>query len=145
MTVCTKDRAKILSQIRLSTDGMYPYDEDGRCLDVLLTSYGCAVEKQIRKASRLKTVRIERYVIMPDHLHMIVSVWDETEKGKENPSAERIPCFISMFKKACTRELERNIFQRGYYDHVIRGIADREAIERYILCNPAKWYFEENS
>lgn len=144
LTICTQNREKLFSRIVPGAQGDYPYNGDGRYLRVELTPAGQMIEKQLKKARRNKLVRVENYIIMPDHLHIIVSVSQETIQEKGLPSTERIPCFVSMFKRNCNRELGRNVFQRGYHDHVIRGIADCEALDRYILYNPANWYFREH-
>ncbi len=143
LTICTKDRTRLLSRIELCDEGEYPYDGDGRYLRVLLTEYGKIAEKHLQKARTARDVRVERYVIMPDHIHMIVSVAEESWQTKERGSTEKIPCFVSMFKRLCHREIGNAIFQRAYYDHVIRNVADREAIEAYVSRNPARWYFRE--
>ncbi|MBO5496625.1 MAG: hypothetical protein J5967_04410, partial [Oscillospiraceae bacterium] len=46
---------------------------------------------------------------------------------------------ISALKRLVNREAGTNIWQRSYYDHVIRGEADYREIWTYIDTNPARW------
>ncbi len=47
--------------------------------------------------------------------------------------------FISLLKRYCNREYGRNIWQRNYHDHIIRGQKDYEKIWEYIDTNVVKW------
>ena len=51
--------------------------------------------------------------------------------------------FVSTFKRFCNKEYGENIWQRSYYDHVIRDREDYEEHVRYIMENPARWYYDE--
>lgn len=143
LTICTKDRARILSRIEPGAEGDYPYDGDGRYVRVVLSEYGKIAEKHLLRVNRSKKVRVENYVIMPDHIHLIATVLGDEWQEKKAPASEAIACFLSMFKRQCNKELGVSIFQRGANDHVIRNVQDREAVEHYILYNPARWYFRE--
>ena len=69
ITVCTQDRRKILSQI-----------VGGGALDapmIQLTDAGKIVEKYILSSNRIPGITIDKFIIMPDHIHMIIQV-DET-------------------------------------------------------------------
>ena len=52
---------------------------------------------------------------------------------------EMIPKFVSLFKRYCNHEIGYNIWQRSYYDHVVRSEQDYRNIWNYIENNPAKW------
>ena len=85
---------------------------------------------------------MDKYVIMPNHIHMILTV-DETASGgtskAPSPTNARIPNFISTLKRFCHRDIGQKIFQRSYHDHVIRNEADYLEVWRYIDSNPARW------
>ena len=53
-----------------------------------------------------------------------------------------VPAFVSTFKRFCNKEIGKNIWQRYYYDHVIRDKRDFEEISKYIYENPLKWQFD---
>ena len=114
--------------------------EDGRLVKNAITE---AFEKTIRTFHRKWRCieAISPFVVMPDHIHLIVFVKNaegEIEKGKI-PANERIPQIVSAFKRLTQKELGKKIFQRGYYDHVIRDDKDFDIKWRYIDENPANW------
>ena len=50
--------------------------------------------------------------------------------------------FVSTFKRFCNKEYGSNIWQRSFYDHVIRNREDYEEIVTYIYENPKRWYYK---
>ncbi len=145
ITICTKNREQILSNI--VGDG---------ALDVPkteLTEIGKIVEKYILSTDNIKNVFVEQYVIMPNHIHMIVFVDNETQKYENfrdngtsrapSPTNEIVPHIVSTLKRFCNREIGENIFQRSYHDHVIRNKQDYEQISKYIYENPTNWKTDE--
>lgn len=143
LTICTKGKVRILSHIEPGTEGDYPYNGDGLYVRVVLSDYGKIAEKFLLMANRSKNLRVERYVIMPNHIHLIATVFEDEWQEKKTPPSETVACFLSMFKRQCNKAIGVSIFQRGANDHVIRNIKDREAVEHYMLYNPAHWYFRE--
>ncbi len=123
ITVCVKDRAPILSKI-ISKE---PY--------IALLPYGEMVEKQIQQISAHYPVIVEQYVIMPDHIHMILKI----QKEEKTPLLSKV---IQQFKGSVTKQIGRSIWQRSFYDHVIRGKSDYEEIAMYIQQNPKKWFYQ---
>ena len=67
ITVCTKDRAKILSKITVG-DGTLDVPKTE------LTKCGEIVEKYILSTNKINNVCVDRYVIMPNHIHMIIRI-----------------------------------------------------------------------
>ena len=86
-------------------------------------------------------VTIDEYVIMPNHLHMIVRISGETGGASPSPTLYDV---VRVLKSLTTR-LSRSrlgdlpLWQRGYYEHVIRGEKDYLEIWNYIDTNPARW------
>ena len=124
VTICTQGRRKILSNIV------------GDDAHIVPTAYGRVVEKYIRNVPE-----IEKYVIMPDHIHMIVrldngSMWASTPT-KPNKNVSNI---VRSLKILTTKEICCSIFQRSYYDHVIRNQQDYDEIWMYIENNPRKTF-----
>lgn len=95
-------------------------------------------------------VRIDKYVIMPDHLHFIL--WNPDSINRQTSSRKGVPLhkFIQWFKTTTTTDyirgvksgyfpaFDKHIWQRGYYDHIIRNDQDYQDIWRYIDNNPIK-------
>ncbi|MBE6784245.1 MAG: transposase [Ruminococcaceae bacterium] len=123
ITLCTNGRKRILSEIIVGDDAhIVPR--------VVLTEYGKTVEKYIKSIPG-----IDKYVIMPDHIHMIIiidgSMWASTPTGIEKR--------IKSFKTLVTKNIGFSIFQRSYFDHVIRNRQDYEETWKYIESNPYRW------
>ena len=95
-------------------------------------------------SENISGVKIDRYVIMPDHIHAIIFLDpDKYIKGKDESSNEMLPHVISVFKRFCNKEVGSNIFQRGYIEHIVRDKKDYETRIKYILENPMRWQFDE--
>jgi hypothetical protein len=54
-----------------------------------------------------------------------------------------LPHIISTFKRFCYKEIGDKIFQRGYFDHIIRDQKDYEKHLHYIHQNPSRWHYDE--
>ena len=69
--------------------------------------------------------------------------------GRPPPTA-KAPCnaavsqFVGTFKRFTNREIGKNIWQRSFYDHVIRNQQDYEETWKYIEENPRKWFYTHN-
>ena len=82
---------------------------------------------------------------MPDHIHLIVQVTETASSGTArapSPTNMAIPHFVSTLKRFCHREAGTVIFQRSYYDHVIRNQEDYNEVWEYIENNPHKWIIQ---
>jgi REP element-mobilizing transposase RayT len=96
---------------------------------------------KIAEASLLKMeehfsgIRIDKYVIMPNHVHVIFEV---TENGCDLLNA------IGAYKSGVSKEIHKIepdilVWQTSFHDHVIRNQAGYEKIWNYIETNPMKW------
>ena len=134
VTICTQNRRCILSDVAVG-EGLAPPA-------VLLTPIGKCVEEQIRALPlRYSMVSIDKYMIMPNHLHMIVQISGETGGTSPSPTLYDV---VRVLKSLTTR-LSRSrlgdapLWQRSYHEHVIRGENDYLEIWQYIDTNPARW------
>ncbi len=132
MTICTEGRRHILSEI---TVGCGALDAP----QVKLTHIGKIVEKYIVSTSNIKNVNVEKYIIMPNHIHMIIVVNNNGTPRASSPTNAVIPQVVSALKRLSNREIGHNIFQRSYHDHIIRNQKDYAEIWEYIENNPARW------
>lgn len=146
VTVCTQNRKFLLSEIisRKMTganvgEGLAPP------VEVRLTPYGTIAQEQLLDlANRYPSVRIHQYVIMPNHIHAMIQIQANCgEAGGASPSPtlmDVIRAFKSITARMCNKiQPISQLFQRSYYDHVIRSKADYHEIAHYINENPAKW------
>ena len=133
LTVCTQDRKCLLSRI-VGDDALgVPQN--------LLTDMGKIVEKHIRSGNQMDRIKVEKYVIMPNHIHIILIVEMDTNgtPRASSPTNAIVPHFMSTFKRFCHREIGKTIFQRSYHDHIIRNNQDYLKIWEYIDNNPKQW------
>ena len=125
ITLCTKERKKILSTIV------------GDDAHIVPSKCGKIIEKHIKNVPEIK-----KYVIMPDHIHMIIELNNGT-MWASSPT-NKIPNIVRTLKILTTKELGQSIFQRSYYDHVIRNQDDYNIVWEYIENNPKKWILANN-
>ena len=149
LTLCTKNRRCMLASVENAQSSQEPVGTgvlDGP--QVKLTHYGRTAEQYIRQISEFyKHLSVEHYVIMPNHIHLILSV----EASENGPSRTPVPTmqnsavsqFVSTLKRFCNRAYGENIWQSRSYDHIIRNREDYEEHVRYIAENPMRWYFDE--
>ena len=132
VTICAKEKRKIFSEI-----------VGGGALDApqsRLTQIGEIVDAYIQSTNNIPDVTVEKYVIMPNHIHMILMVKANGGPSKAPaPTNAIIPHAISTFKRFCNRKIGENVFQRSYHDHVIRNNVDYLKVWNYIDTNPATW------
>ena len=106
---------------------------------VLLSKYGTVADKYIRRIRG-----IDQYVIMPNHIHILILI-DNHKNGTMWASSptQSIPQLLKSLKILIAKEIGCSIFQRSYYDHVIRSEQEYERICQYIDTNPLKWAEDE--
>lgn len=156
LTICTKDKKCILSDIvdeRSRSENCVQISRDGFMPIIRLTKIGTIVDKYVLSINNVDGVFVDKYVIMPNHIHLILAVKNKdplanTAQDNGNVSLAikkanaTIPHIVSTFKRFCNREIGEDIFQRSYYDHVIRNIEDYNETVKYILYNPRRWFLK---
>ena len=140
ITICTDNRKHILSKICVG-DGLpdVPHIE--------LTDNGRTVKEQFEIMNALyEDIRVNHYVIMPNHIHFIVEITKRNgTSGRPSPTRSNaiISKYISTFKRFTNRKSGIDLWQRSYYDHIIRDEKDYMEKLNYILSNPLKWFDDE--
>ena len=128
ITICTKNRSCILSNITVGADAL-----GGPSLQP--TDAGKVVEQYLLSAERMPGFRVDKYVVMPNHIHMILRI----ESGPPRASAPTVSDAVGAIKRLVNRRLGHDIWQRSFHEHVIRNEHDYREIWEYIDANPAKW------
>ncbi len=123
ITICTKDRRCILSNIVGTDDYIGP--------KVQLTEIGRLVQKYI-----LQINGIDSFVIMPNHIHLII-IKQSGAMWSSHPT--NVSSDIRTFKTLVTKDIGESIWQSKFYDHIIRDEYDYMVHLQYIDENPAKW------
>jgi REP element-mobilizing transposase RayT len=96
---------------------------------------------------RYPEARIDKYVIMPNHIHLIILV-ENGSAIREEPLRKRslTSVIVGAIKMTASKKMRisndtiNQIWQRGYHDHIIRNEDEYLRIWNYIDTNPAKWY-----
>ncbi len=142
ITICTHNRKCTLSHI---VGAIHESPE------FKLTEYGKIVDNIINNLPTNYNAFIERYVIMPNHIHMIIIITENEclRAIRESPLRGRsiiskIIGYIKMNTSKRIREVfgDTNIWQRGFHDHIIRDHRDAEKIAKYIYENPSRWKYD---
>lgn len=136
ITICSKDRKPVFSKIVGDGDHDVPR--------IFLYRYGEIIEKNLECMNRVYDyIKIDKYVIMPNHIHILMSVYNSGMSKSPSPTNETIPSFVFTFKRFVNKEAGENIFQRSYYDHIVRDERDYLSRWQYIENNPIKWEEDE--
>ena len=132
VTVCVKERKRLLSEI---------VGEGLRALpETQLTNIGLKVKNAIEYIDKnYENISIDNYVIMPNHIHMLVSYLPPMG-GHRDPPLQDV---IARLKSFTTHQYGKPLWQRSFIDHIIRN--ERDYIEHYtyIENNPIKWELDD--
>ncbi len=116
-------------------------------------------DEWLNTPKRRRNIILDEYVIMPNHIHGIIIIENRVgaycdtplQSGFRSPS-RTLGSIIRGFKASSTKKINiiRNslgipVWQRNYYEHVIRNETDLYDTRRYIRENPLKWDLDENN
>ena len=143
VTICTYNRVKLFGSIQ--------YVGADPC--VRPSTAGVMIkEKLFALESKFEDIKIDYYCIMPDHIHFVLFK-NCAQGGHMGPPLHRIIQwyktqttneYIKLVKSGILPPFEKHIWQRDYFEHVIRGEHDLYEIRKYIDNNPAKWFFDKH-
>lgn len=117
-----------------------------------LNDMGRIVAEEWLKSAQVRTeVQLDAWIVMPNHIHGI-AILTEGRDGTERPDASSGPHASSLgalmagFKSSVTKRINSfrgtpgaAVWQRNYYDHVIRNQSSLNRIRKYIAENPVRW------
>ena len=147
VTVCSHERRCVFGSVR-AHQGV-PH--------VVPNVYGRIVSEEWERSALLReSISLDSWVLMPNHLHALVLINAPCETAAPqhiSPSQQRKPRSLSslmaQFKATATRRIhahrrerdlpEAVVWQRNYYDHIVRSEDDARRIREYIANNPARW------
>jgi len=150
VTIVTQDRSCLFGEIF-----------DGRMQP---NSAGKAIQRWwLGLVTKFPTVETDEFVVMPNHIHAIVRITD-TIVGADprvgpagaHPGAP-LPKIMQWFKTMTTNEYMRGVkelgwptfrgqlWQRSYFEHVIRDADSLARIRQYIVENPLRWEFDREN
>jgi len=123
---------------------------------MVLTDLGKLAEKLwLAIPEHFPHVELDEYVVMPNHIHGILVLVDtpaqhaQAERAFGDVPRGSVPAIVRAYKAAVTREINKHepmegpLWQRNYYEHVIRSEKSLNTIREYIIENPMKWEIDE--
>ena len=145
ITICTKSKEGLLWKGKPEAQ-KYDWKLVGahcvRPLGLPLSKAGIIVEDNLNRLNNTyENVYLSSYVIMPNHIHLIIVILPS--EGGRTQCAPTVSKMIKLFKEAVTKQLDESIWQKLFYDHIIRDQRDYEKISKYIFDNPMKWEEDE--
>jgi REP element-mobilizing transposase RayT len=148
LTICTRDKECLFGEI---ING-----------EMHLNNFGMIVEQQWLKTPELRPqTELDAYVVMPNHFHAILLI-DDSRAGawagrvQYAPTARKflspsqtLGAIIRGFKSAVTTRINGIqqlsgllVWQRNYYEHIIRSEQALNKIREYISASPLQWEFD---
>lgn len=136
VTICVQHRECLLGDVLRAT--------------VQLSQFGVLVERQLENfAEGNQGVAIASHVIMPNHIHFILDILPFTEQNsfQKQPTVGQL---VRDFKYETTKQINAQcntpgikVWQRNYYEHIIRNEASRQKLKNYIQENPLRWAIDQ--
>jgi REP element-mobilizing transposase RayT len=123
---------------------------------MILSEIGNIVAKYLEEIpNHFENVFIDEYVVMPNHIHFIISIvgvqnFEPLQNKYQKIIPKSIGSIVRAFKASVTLRCRRNRFpnfkwQRNYFEHIIRNEEDLFRIREYIQNNPLQWGLDEEN
>ena len=140
MTICTWGKLSIFGHV-----------EDGQ---MILSEFGQVIQEEWSRTSVIRQeIKLDVFQIMPNHFHGMLAINRDPEQplgAHRRAPLRRAPkslgALVAGFKSAATKSINQlrgapgaPVWQRNYYEHVIRSETALNRIRQYILGNAAKW------
>ena len=130
ITICTNNRENLFW---LDVGAIVDRPED-----IPLTNLGMIVRQSIHDISRhYPAITVDHAVIMPNHIHLLLQI--NTDYNGRSMIAPTISTVVRHMKGMVTKQAGFSVWQKGFYDHVIRNDNDYRDTWNYIEGNPSKW------
>lgn len=125
ITICTHRRAHLFGEI---VDGAMRLSVLGQ---MVAACYQALPEKYA-------AVRVWDSVVMPNHFHCLLEIVDVSPEVSKLPKVGQV---VGYFKYMTTRRanLPHPLWQRNYYEHIVRQEREMDNIVAYIQTNPLRW------
>jgi len=130
ITICTEKRKNLF------------WTDVGAIIDrpknVPLTNLGIIAQRCIEDIPKhYPAISVDHYVIMPNHIHFLLQI--NTDVNGRSMIAPTISTVVRLMKGAVSKQAGFSVWQKGFYDHIIRNDNDYQDIWNYIEGNPCKW------
>ncbi len=122
--------------------------------EVQLNEFGEIVAQEWYRTREIRhEIELDAFVVMPNHIHGIIMIQDNVGAHGRAPlrrPARSLGSLIAGYKSAVTKRINisrhtpgQPVWQRNYYEHVIRNDTDLNRIRVYIHFNPAGWQLDK--
>lgn len=166
VTICTQDRQHLFGEILVMDSGVGT-EIVGAEIDSAPTTNQMVLNDAGKMVSQLwyqipnnfHNVQLHEFVIMPNHIHGIIEITPISDNPdlKINIGSDPItlPNIIQSFKRHTTIEyikmvkqnilppFNKRVWQRNYWEHIIRNQNAYQEIAQYVVSNPLKWTLDE--
>ena len=149
VTICTYDRVCLFGEI---VDGEMVLNDSGRIV----------VNEWARTAQIRDEIELDEFVVMPNHVHGIIWIVGQHDIPKIVVGAHRgaplhraprsLGSLIAGFKSTITKRINQDrgtpgapVWQRNYYEHIIRDEESLNRIRQYIAGNPLRWHLDREN
>jgi len=148
VTICVQNRECLFGEI---ANGEMMLNDAGKMIET----------KWLEITQHYPDAILHEYVIMPNHLHGIIELtisndvaavvgvqnFEPLHLQQQNKYQKIIPrsigAIVRGFKIGTTKQFGYSVWQRNYYEHVIRDNNDHARIIEYIINNPANWEIDQ--
>lgn len=129
--ICTKNKENLLWK-NVGANCVRPLDQ------LPLSKIGIVIENEIYKLNTVyENIKVDKYQIMPNHIHLIIFIYEDSNgRTQFAPTISRI---IKQFKGSITKQIEFSIWQKSFYDRIIRNEKEYQEVWNYIHNNPLKY------
>ena len=131
ITICTKNKENLLWK-NVGANCVRPLDQ------LPLSKIGIVIENEIYKLNTVyENIKVDKYQIMPNHIHLIIFIYEDSNGQTQfAPTNSRI---IKQFKGSITKQIGFSIWQKSFYDRIIRNENEYQSVWNYIHNNPLKY------
>lgn len=131
ITICTKNKENLLWK-NVGANCVRPLDQ------LPLSKIGIVIENEIYKLNTVyENIKVDKYQIMPNHIHLIIFIYEDSNgRTQFAPTISRI---IKQFKGSITKQIGFSIWQKYFYDRIIRNEKEYQSVWNYIHNNPLKY------
>ena len=127
ITICTKNKENLLWK-NVGANCVRPLDQ------LPLSKIGIVIEKL---NTVYENIKVDKYQIMPNHIHLIIFIYEDSNgRTQFAPTISRI---IKQFKGSITKQIGFSIWQKSFYDRIIRNENEYQSVWNYIHNNPLKY------
>jgi putative transposase len=152
ITICTYNRKNMFGSF-VGADSISAFPK------ILLNDAGILIERVYLELVKIFSLaKLHEYVIMPNHFHGIIEIThmnDIAKRADMESAPTELSLIMQTFKRYTTVEyikmvkqsllpvFDKQIWQRNYYEQIIRNEQELQKIREYITYNPAKWHEDE--